>query len=189
MGPPGFSPGAAEQPLLDLHALPERDVPRNLLRRRFRLRIKPRRSRVPLPIHFKIVVTRRPLPRTHRVQITRLEIFLVNRLRRKILIPFDLNRPIALGQNRAVPHSFCHIKIGFVPPRSVAIKSSPTFARRERAICTTHERKRPTPHTESPLTTRMGRARVHSGRKPRKFHAALAAGGRPLSAKPHETNY
>ena len=94
--------------LSHFHALPERHIPFNLLCRIFRLRIKPRRSRVPFSIHFHIVITRRALPRTHRMRLTRLEILPVNRIRRKILIPLHLDRRTAFSQHRAFPHCFCH---------------------------------------------------------------------------------
>src|ERR1017187_3939113 len=78
--------------LLHPHALPERHVSLYLLRRRLRLRIKPSRSGIPLASNFNIVITRRPLPRTHRVRLARPEIFLANCIRRKILIALNLYR-------------------------------------------------------------------------------------------------
>src|SRR5271165_30451 len=94
--------------LLHLNALPERHESLDLLRRRLGLRIKPRRSGIPLALDFHVVVTRRALPRTHRVGIARLEIFLTDRIRRKILIPLHLDRRIAFGQHRAFQGCFCH---------------------------------------------------------------------------------
>jgi hypothetical protein len=93
---------------LHLYALPERHISFNLLRRRFRLRIKPRCSSIALPIHFHIVIIGRPFPRTHAMHITRFEIFFPNCLRRKILVALDLNCLIAVSQYRGFPRCFCH---------------------------------------------------------------------------------
>src|SRR5258706_2504471 len=94
--------------LLDVHALPERDVSLDLLRRRLRLGIEPRSPGVSLAFDFNVVITRRALPRTHRMRIARLKIFLPDRVRREILIAFYLYSHPAFGQYRAFPRCFCH---------------------------------------------------------------------------------
>src|ERR1700679_2308258 len=72
--------------LLHLHTLPKRQIPLNPLRSFLRLRIEPRRARVPFSVNLNIVIAGCPLPRTHRVRIACLEIFFVNSIRREILI-------------------------------------------------------------------------------------------------------
>src|SRR5258708_3611342 len=93
---------------LHFHPLPERHVSLDLLGRRLGLRIVPGRACIPFVLDLNVVVARRALPRTHRVRIAGLEIFLANRIRRKILVAFDLYRLFAFGQNRAFPRCFCH---------------------------------------------------------------------------------
>src|SRR5262249_14251566 len=61
----------------DLHALPERDVTRDVLRRRQRRRVVPGRVGVHLAVHLDAVVTRRALPVALRVRAALLEVLSV----------------------------------------------------------------------------------------------------------------
>src|SRR5580704_17914867 len=92
----------------DVNALPKRDVILDLRRSRVRRRIKPRSVIVPHPIHFQRVVMRRALPRALRRMRTRLQEFLLHRVGREILIPFDFLGRIAFRDDFTAPSRFRH---------------------------------------------------------------------------------
>src|ERR1700683_492919 len=94
--------------LLHLHALPECHMSLDLLGRRFWLWIKPGRASVPFPVDVNVVIARRALPRTLRVRVARLEMFLADRVWRKILVAFHFDRLVALGEHCTFPDCFCH---------------------------------------------------------------------------------
>lgn len=94
--------------LLDVHALPERYISFNLTGGRLGLGIVPGGAIVPFSVDLDVVVTRCTFPGADRVLVARLEVFVVDRIGGEILIAFDFDGLIALSENCAFPHCFCH---------------------------------------------------------------------------------
>src|SRR5438552_13522138 len=90
----------------DLDPPPESHIPLDFLRRILRRGVKPRRVLVHLSLHHNVVVTRLALPGTRCVRLTLPEVFILDRIRRKIVISFDNNRVAALSEQLVVPHRF-----------------------------------------------------------------------------------
>src|ERR1700685_731210 len=133
--------------LLDLHALPESHKPFNLVRGWLWLWVEPCRALIPFAVHFEVVIAGCALPRTNRVSRTGLEIFLLDRVRGKILVAFHFHALLGFSENRAFPYCFCHstsldffygcrlrkIDCGRDSPRDRAPLQWPLYGRRAKA--------------------------------------------------------
>src|SRR5580765_2853047 len=104
--------------------MPEGDVVRDLLGRVLRLRVVPARIFVRLPVDHDVVVARRALPGTDRVRLALAHVLPVYRVGRKILIAFDLDRALALGEHRSVPRCTSHIGLLWSAPASCRTSKS-----------------------------------------------------------------
>ena len=94
---------------LDLHAFPERHIPRDILRRRLRIGVIPRRVLVGLPVHHHVVVGGNALPPAGRVRGAVLEQLALHRFRREIVVSLDRFAACALGYHPPAPGRSCHI--------------------------------------------------------------------------------
>src|SRR5262249_8821169 len=91
-----------------VHAVPERDVVRDLLGGVLGLRIEPRGVFVDLPVDHDVVVARRALPRAERVGTALAQMLAAYGCGREILIALDDDALIALRDDRSVPAGACH---------------------------------------------------------------------------------
>jgi hypothetical protein len=94
--------------VLDFDTLPEGDVTRDLLSGIFGRRIIPGRVVVGGAIDLNVVVARQPLPVAGGVHITGAEILALDRVGWEVVIAFDHDGLITLGEDCAVPNCLCH---------------------------------------------------------------------------------
>src|ERR1700682_2274413 len=90
----------------DFHAVPEGDVVFDLSGLRHWVRIEPRRIPIGLAVDRDRVVTRLTLPVAGGVGVAGLKQLPVDGARREVVIAFDDDRLVTLGQGRPVPYCF-----------------------------------------------------------------------------------
>lgn len=100
------------QLFFDLHPAPKGYITFNMLRRRHRLGIKPRRIGILLPIHFQRVIACRAFPRTSGVGRTLFEILIFERGGREIDISFNKFVFVGFGDDNAIPKGAWHGGLG-----------------------------------------------------------------------------
>ncbi len=94
----------------NLNTLPKRDPTRNLLRRIFWHWVKPSRNRIHFSTHLERVITCHALPRAGAVGTRGTQEFGFDALEREIMVAFNHDGIVALGNHGIVPNGF-HVRI------------------------------------------------------------------------------
>src|SRR5262249_46077630 len=96
------------QLILDPHAFPESHIILDFVRCGLGLRIEPGCVRIALAVDVEVVIARQSFPWTCGVLITWLKVLAPDCVGWKVLVAFDLDRFVALCQDRIFPDCFCH---------------------------------------------------------------------------------
>src|SRR3981081_995320 len=101
-------PGGGESDL-DADALPDRDAVLDFSSCGLWFGVIPGSIVVPNAVHFDVVIAGGALPGTNRSVIARFQSFFFDSFGREILIAFDNNGGVALGDNFSSPRCFGHL--------------------------------------------------------------------------------
>lgn len=93
---------------LYLHPFPEGNIARNLPGSFLGFRIIPGSILIDLPIHFNGVIAGNSLPATGSMGVTIFEVFLLNCIGGKVVIPFNNFALVTFGKNSTIPNGFWH---------------------------------------------------------------------------------
>ena len=104
-----------------LHAFPERNIARDVLRRRLGVRVLPRCILVDLPADRYIVIRGDALPAASGMRFARLQELPLDRIRGKVVVAFHHFTTVAIRDHLPVPDGSCHTSpVGlFAVPRPV----------------------------------------------------------------------
>src|SRR5690242_8911126 len=92
----------------DFDAFPEGDVVLDVLGVVLGVGVEPRRVGIVLSIYTHGVIAGLAFPASGGVGLGLHQVLALDRVRREVVVAFDFDGLVALRQDGAIPHSFCH---------------------------------------------------------------------------------